>query len=176
MPWTIKDADSHKKNLSSSEKKKWVAIANAILDRTSDEVLAIKIANSRTKKINETTDPLLKVLREEISNSDKMKLKKRMVDLQKRILQIMPKLKENGINVNTLKNDAVKIGKSHYKTYADGDVKGAKKAITADAKTVAARYSKNSPKKSGLLEDQLVTVISLFSLVLVIGQIIILGG
>ncbi|NLE05667.1 MAG: M48 family metalloprotease [Crenarchaeota archaeon] len=51
MPWNISDVDSHKKNLSKKEKRKWVTIANAVLSKTGDEVMAIKIANSKTKKM-----------------------------------------------------------------------------------------------------------------------------
>ena len=53
MPWTVADVDKHKKGLSESEKKKWVSIANGILDECQEmkqencEQRAIKIANSK---------------------------------------------------------------------------------------------------------------------------------
>lgn len=59
MPWTEKDVKRHKKGLSTSQKKKWARIANAVLDKSNDEVLAIKVANSRTKRMNESIDELI---------------------------------------------------------------------------------------------------------------------
>jgi len=53
MPWTIGDVDSHKKGLTPAQKKKWVSIANGVLDscqksKGSDcEGKAIRIANSK---------------------------------------------------------------------------------------------------------------------------------
>jgi len=47
MPWTPKDADRFKKGLTKKQKKKWAAIANAVLRRTGDDATAIRIANSR---------------------------------------------------------------------------------------------------------------------------------
>ena len=52
MPWTVKDVDSHKKGLNSSQKSKWVKIANAALKRCQDkggsgcDASAIRIANA----------------------------------------------------------------------------------------------------------------------------------
>ena len=51
MPWTAKDVNRHKKGLRPDEKKKWSKIANAVLKKSGDEVLAIKVANSRTRKV-----------------------------------------------------------------------------------------------------------------------------
>ena len=56
MPWATSDVDEHKKGLSAEEKKKWVAIANAVLSKCKEEhpnkmdcdAMAIRIANSRT--------------------------------------------------------------------------------------------------------------------------------
>ena len=57
MPWTPSDAESHKKGLSESDKKKWSAIANSALEyckkngppkgKTCDQY-AIMTANSKT--------------------------------------------------------------------------------------------------------------------------------
>ena len=56
MPWSIVDVDKHKKGLDDAQKKKWVTIANKVLedclkaggDQKSCEAKAIKIANSQT--------------------------------------------------------------------------------------------------------------------------------
>lgn len=56
MPWTIDDVDSHKKDLTPKQKKKWVKIANTVLkgclrdtkDSKKCEVMAIKIANEKS--------------------------------------------------------------------------------------------------------------------------------
>src|SRR5512137_2515563 len=60
MPWTAKDADSHKKGLTPAQKKKWASIANGVLEKCqadggSDcEGKAIRIANSSfTEEIKE---------------------------------------------------------------------------------------------------------------------------
>lgn len=55
MPWTINDVDKHKKGLSKKEKEKWVKIANAVLGQSKDDVMAIKVANSKTKIMGENT-------------------------------------------------------------------------------------------------------------------------
>lgn len=53
MPWTVEDVDSHKKGLSTAQKKRWVQIANGTLDSCETaggkdcEALAIKVANSK---------------------------------------------------------------------------------------------------------------------------------
>ncbi|MFW6246743.1 MAG: hypothetical protein ACOC22_01010, partial [bacterium] len=58
MPWTIKDVDKHKKDLSAKQKKKWVAVANRVLkdcqekDGKNCDAKAIKAANSSTVKSN----------------------------------------------------------------------------------------------------------------------------
>lgn len=51
MPWTAGDVSRHKKGLRPKEKKKWSKIANAVLKQSGDEVMAIKVANSRTRKV-----------------------------------------------------------------------------------------------------------------------------
>ena len=53
MPWTVGDVDKHKGGLSPKQKKKWVAIANEVLDACEThggkdcDVHAIRVANSR---------------------------------------------------------------------------------------------------------------------------------
>ena len=53
MPWTVDDVDKHKKGLSESGKKRWVRIANGILDQCKDagqdncDQKAIRVANSK---------------------------------------------------------------------------------------------------------------------------------
>ena len=54
MPWTVKDVDQHKRGLSTEQKRKWVEIANSVLERCRSEgggeeceAQAIKIANSQ---------------------------------------------------------------------------------------------------------------------------------
>lgn len=62
MPWTIKDVDSHIKDLSDKQKQAWVSIANSSLEscladgKSSDmcEMSAIKIANVKCKQISES--------------------------------------------------------------------------------------------------------------------------
>lgn len=50
MPWTAKDAkDKTKKASTPAKKKKWSKVANAILKKTGDEGMAIRIANSKIK-------------------------------------------------------------------------------------------------------------------------------
>lgn len=65
MPWTPKEVDSHKKGLSSDEKKQWCSMANAILRDCLKEGgkesecagKAIRIANEKYKtvKLGSTT-------------------------------------------------------------------------------------------------------------------------
>lgn len=53
MPWKVSDVDSHKKGLTTEQKKKWVAIANAVLaeceknNGSNCDAKAIRIANSK---------------------------------------------------------------------------------------------------------------------------------
>jgi len=53
MPWTVADVDKHKKGLTSTQKKKWVSVANSILKDCQSkkgkdcEGKAIRIANSK---------------------------------------------------------------------------------------------------------------------------------
>jgi len=53
MPWTVSDVDKHKKGLSAQQKRRWVKIANGILDECREmkqkdcEQRAIRIANSK---------------------------------------------------------------------------------------------------------------------------------
>lgn len=59
MPWTLTDVERHKKNLDTTQKKKWVRMANAIFadcvkrkDKGGFEnckAKAVIIANSKTK-------------------------------------------------------------------------------------------------------------------------------
>jgi hypothetical protein len=47
MPWVPKDARRHtRKAKTPAQRDRWAAIANAILHKTGDEGLAIRIANS----------------------------------------------------------------------------------------------------------------------------------
>lgn len=56
MPWTVKDVDKHKKGLTSSQKKKWVSIANSVLrdcqkkGGSDCEGKAIRVANSNFER------------------------------------------------------------------------------------------------------------------------------
>lgn len=45
MPWSPNDADRFKKGLSDKQKRQWAAIANAALQRGSDESSAIRQAS-----------------------------------------------------------------------------------------------------------------------------------
>ena len=53
MPWTTKDVDEHKKGLTPAQKKKWVSIANGVLEQCQAdggkdcEGKAIRVANSK---------------------------------------------------------------------------------------------------------------------------------
>jgi hypothetical protein len=53
MPWTVEDVDKHKGGLSPGQKRRWVKIANEVLDACEThngkdcDVLAIKVANSK---------------------------------------------------------------------------------------------------------------------------------
>ena len=49
MPWKPADVDRHKKGLSPTETKRWVAIANSVLKESGNEGKAIRIANSKAK-------------------------------------------------------------------------------------------------------------------------------
>jgi uncharacterized protein YdaT len=61
MPWTVKEVDKHKKGLTSTQKKKWVKIANSVLrecekEGGSDcEGRAIRVANSKFEEDKEGT-------------------------------------------------------------------------------------------------------------------------
>lgn len=58
MPWAPADATRHDKQANTKAKRrKWSAIANAILSKTGDDVLAIKTANARTEALDRA--PLL---------------------------------------------------------------------------------------------------------------------
>ena len=58
MPWVPADAIRHDKQANTKAKRrKWSAIANAILSKTGDDVLAIKTANARTEALDRA--PLL---------------------------------------------------------------------------------------------------------------------
>lgn len=52
MPWDIASVDKHKKGLSLKQKKKWVAVANSVLQSSGDDATAIKIANSKCVESN----------------------------------------------------------------------------------------------------------------------------
>ena len=48
MPWTSEDAKRHSKKMNTpARKKKWSAIANAVLKSSGNEGKAIRIANSK---------------------------------------------------------------------------------------------------------------------------------
>jgi uncharacterized protein YdaT len=54
MPWTPGDAPRYDKDADTPKRcRKWAAIANAILSRNGDEVMAIKTANARTESLFE---------------------------------------------------------------------------------------------------------------------------
>lgn len=58
MPWAPADATRHDKQANTKAKRrKWSAIANAVLGKTGDDVLAIKTANARTEALDRS--PLL---------------------------------------------------------------------------------------------------------------------
>jgi len=51
MPWTPQDAHKHTHLARTKRLRKlWAAVANSVLERTGDEVAAIKAANSRVQK------------------------------------------------------------------------------------------------------------------------------
>jgi uncharacterized protein YdaT len=50
MPWTGQSFHKHNKKLSGSQSKKAASQANAILEKTGDEGLAISVANKNAKK------------------------------------------------------------------------------------------------------------------------------
>lgn len=52
MPWTSADAKKHNKGLSKDSASRWSSIANAVLSRTGDEGMAVRVANSRVKPSN----------------------------------------------------------------------------------------------------------------------------
>ena len=50
MPWTAADATRHTKSArTAAQKRKWARVANAVLKKTGNEALAIKIANAAVK-------------------------------------------------------------------------------------------------------------------------------
>jgi uncharacterized protein YdaT len=50
MPWSPSDAPKHDKDANTPEKqRKWAKIANAVLKRTGDDAMAIRVANSRVE-------------------------------------------------------------------------------------------------------------------------------
>jgi hypothetical protein len=53
MPWTVDDVERHNKGLSDSKKKRWVAVANDVLERTGDEGRAIATASGVVKEEGE---------------------------------------------------------------------------------------------------------------------------
>lgn len=57
MPWTPKDAThSTKKAKSSSQKKKWAEVANAVLKKTGNDALAKRTANKMILKGKKNSD------------------------------------------------------------------------------------------------------------------------
>lgn len=60
MPWTPADAQKHDKSANTPEKsKRWAKIANAVLKRTGDDAMAIKVANSRVEDTEPSSDHTL---------------------------------------------------------------------------------------------------------------------
>ena len=58
MPWTTANVDHHKRGLSPAQKRRWVAVANAVLRRCQKrkaepaggcDALAIRVANAAMK-------------------------------------------------------------------------------------------------------------------------------
>lgn len=49
-PWDAKSFKKHNKKLTNVQAKKAAAIANAVLEKTGDEGLAVKTANSQIKR------------------------------------------------------------------------------------------------------------------------------
>ena len=51
MPWTAKSAKKHSKKANTPKKKRqWSKVANAVLKKTGNEGLAVRIANGVIKK------------------------------------------------------------------------------------------------------------------------------
>ena len=50
MPWTSGDADRFKKGLSESQKGRWAAVANSVLEQSGDEGKAIRAANGAIRQ------------------------------------------------------------------------------------------------------------------------------
>lgn len=47
MPWTVADVEHKKRGLSKDQKRKWVRIANAVLEQTGNDAVAISVANKQ---------------------------------------------------------------------------------------------------------------------------------
>lgn len=57
MPWTSRDAKRHSKKASTPKKaRQWSDVSNSVLERTGDEGLAIREANSVIKKQHHKRD------------------------------------------------------------------------------------------------------------------------
>lgn len=56
MPWSVADVEKHNKDLSTSQKQKWVAIANGVLEEGGDEAKAIRIANAKVRESIDAID------------------------------------------------------------------------------------------------------------------------
>lgn len=71
MPWKVTDVERHKKGLTKEQKRKWVKIANAVLERDGDEGKAIRIANKKCcENIENNFDRTYKRLMEEVEGCD----------------------------------------------------------------------------------------------------------
>ena len=60
MPWTPADAQKHDKSANAPEKRRrWAKIANGVLKRTGNDVMAIRVANSRVEGVEMFVDRVL---------------------------------------------------------------------------------------------------------------------
>lgn len=50
MPWTASDAPRFKKGMTKTQATRWARIANAVLEKTGDEGLAIRTASGSIKR------------------------------------------------------------------------------------------------------------------------------
>lgn len=112
MPWTAADARRHDKQADTPAKRaKWAAIANAVLKRTGDEVLAIKTANARTESVDEAITPERKAWKKRGQTLRSMLEKGRRAEFE-RIGAIDPKeLERHGIDQT--KPRGRKLGRPH---------------------------------------------------------------
>jgi Putative phage serine protease XkdF len=115
MPWTARDADSHKKGLSPKQKRQWAAVANDALKRCQDagesdcDGRAIRQANSAVDK-SVDTDDLVLCLEARIAKTD---------DAQRRLFGWASiAVKKDGMPMLDLQGDVIEIADLEEAFYA----------------------------------------------------------